>query len=143
MGIFDQAPAGAQPFDGAVLTDPFDELLVDTIAVLRKSQYVPGAGDAYGLPDQAFETVLASWPARISTNKGGQEYKQGKESAKNTFLVFMRSPTLPSPETTLNTHHWLQFTDEQGVAHTLNIISVNDPSFIGHHLECKCEEYLP
>jgi len=145
MGIFDQTPANAKPFDGVVLTDPFDELLVDTVDILRKQQYVPGSGDGYGLPDQTFETVLSGWPARVSTSKGGQEYKTGKESAKNTFLVFMRSPALSqaAPDNVLNTHHWLRFTDEQGATHTLNIVAVNDPSFIGHHLECKCEEYLP
>lgn len=143
MGTFDQAPANAQPFGGGSITDPFDELLVDSISVMRKAIYTPGSGDENGLPAQTFVTVLASWPARVSTNKGGQEYKQGKESAKNTFVVFMRPPVLPSPETTLNTHHWLQFTDEQGGAHVLNIVSVNDPSFIGHHLEARCEEYLP
>jgi head-tail adaptor len=145
VGSFDQAPANAQPFDGPSLTDPFDTLLLDDIAILRKTQYVPGEGDAYGLPDQTFETVLASWPARVSTNKGGQEYKSGKETAKNTFLVFMRPPSLsqPSPDNVLNTHHWLSFVDEQGATHLLNITAVNDPSFLGHHLECKCEEYLP
>lgn len=145
MGTFDQAPANAKPFDGTILTDPFDTLLTDTVNVLRKVQYVPGQGDAYGIPDQSFVTVLSSWPARVSTQKGGQEYKQGKESAKNTFLVFMRPPVLtqPAPDNVLNTHHWLAFTDEQGATHVLNITAVNDPSFLGHHLECKCEEYLP
>jgi head-tail adaptor len=132
-------------FASAGLIDPFDSLLIQSVAVLEKETYVPGEGDGYGQPDQTFTTKIASWPARVSTNKGGQEYKQGKESAKNTFLVFMRPPSQDDSHApfTLSTHHWLQFTDVTGTVHTLNITGVNDPSFLGHHLEAKCEEYLP
>lgn len=132
-------------FAGAGLTDPFDSLCIHDLAILQKATYTPGGGDGDGQPPQDFVTVIAHWPGRVSTQKGGQEYKQGKESAKNTFLTFMRPPRQADDHSPfdLNTHHWIRFTDEGGTQHTLNITGVNDPSFLGHHLEAKCEEYLP
>lgn len=132
-------------FNNPTLTDPFDSLMNSSAAVLLKATYTPGGGDGDGQPDQTFVTVIAAWPCRVSTTRGGTEYKQGKESAKNTFNIFMRPPTQADDHTsfTLNTHHWIRVTDERGAQQLFNVVAVNDPSFLGHHLEVKVEQYLP
>lgn len=132
-------------FNQAGLVDPIDSMLLQTAAILEKKDYSQPGADAYGQPDQSFITVIASWPCRVSTKKGGVEYKQGKEFAKNTFTVFMRPPTTADDHTSfvLNTHHWLRVTDERGNQQLFNVLGVNDPSFLGHHLEVLVEQVLP
>jgi head-tail adaptor len=132
-------------FNNVGLTDPFDALLISTAAILEKVTYTPGGGDAYGQPSQSFTTKLSSWPCRVSTKKGGIEYKEGKEFAKNTFRIFMRPPLKDDGNNafTLGTHHWIQVTDERGAAQLFNVLGVNDPSFLGHHLEVEVEQVLP
>jgi len=127
------------------MTDVFDTLMISSTAILEKKTYGSGSDDGYGQPPQDFITKIAAWPCRVSTKRGGVEYKQGKEFAKNTFTVFMRPPTTAddSSSFTLNTHHWLRVTDERGNQQLFNVLGVNDPSFLGHHLEVMVEQVLP
>ena len=143
MGTFDQAPTNSVPFDGSTVPDPFDGLLVSTCKILEKVQYGSVSDDAYGLPPQGFNTLVASWPCRRSIKRGGKEYHEGKEFATNTFIFFMRPPTQTDSQVAFNltTHHWLQLNDDLDPDDNnydtalYNIVAVDDPSNSGHHLE--------
>ncbi len=122
------------------MPDVFDTLLINTCDILEKERFDGGNVDDYGQPSQSFRTKLTAWPCRQSTKKGGVEYKQGKESAKNTFNIYMRPPTQDDSALpfTLDTHHWLRIGTDY-----FNIQGVNDPSRKGHHLEVQVEQVLP
>lgn len=121
------------------MPDIFDTLLNSLCDILQKQQFDQGS-DAYGQPAQDYRTKITAWPCRVSTMHGGQEYKIGKELAKNMFKVFMRPPTQDDSGVpfTLTTHHWLKVGSNY-----LNVIAVNDPSLLGHHLEVMCEQVIP
>lgn len=124
-------------------------MLIDQCDVLVKQSYGTAADDAYGQPPQQFITKISAMACRVSTMKGGSEYKTGKEYAKNSFRVFMLPPSqddsgLPF---SMDTHAWLKIVSANGRTLAtpiyLNIISVNDPSFLGHHLECVGDVVQP
>lgn len=127
----------------------FDQLLTDLCDVLAKATYGTGADDVYGQPAQNYKTQLTAWPCRVTTMTGGREFMVGKEFTKNTFKVFMRLPeeTDSGVPFQMNPHNWLLITTANGVAlakpYYLNITAVNDPSLLGHHLECIAEEVIP
>jgi len=131
------------------MTDVFDDMMNGACDVLKKYDYGTGHDDAFGQPDQTFITIISSWPCRVSTMKGGQDYKAIKEYAKNSFRVFMRPITITDSgvPVELSTHNWLKVTKVNGVTLALpkffNIIGVNDPSLLGHHLEVLVEEVIP
>ena len=130
------------------MADVFDNLLIDSCDILKKVSYDAG-GDAYGQPAQDFITIVAAWPCRVTTMAGGHEYKAGKELAKNTFRVFMRPPdeTDSGVPFELGTHHWIKVITSNGVTRStpmyLNVLAVNDPSLLGHHLELIGEQVIP
>lgn len=121
----------------ATAPDVFDGLMNSTCSVMVKG--VSGA-EGYNQPSQTLSPVsgLENVPCRFSTLKGGKEYKSGKEYSINTFRVFMRPQTPP-----VTTHNWLVVTTQSGHTYTLNILSVDDPSGMGHHIELYCELVNP
>lgn len=131
------------------MTDVFDNLLTDECDILKKAQYGTGSDDEFGQPDQSFITIVSAQACRVSTMSSGKEYKTGKESAKNSFKVFMR----PVDETDsgvpmeVDTHNWLKITKKNGVALAspfyLNITAANNPSLLDHHLELIGEQVIP
>jgi head-tail adaptor len=121
----------------ASIVDVFDSLMNSTCTILQKGT---GASEGYNQPSQQLTPVsgLANIPCRLSISRGGKEYKSDKEFSINHFRVFLRPQTQA-----ITAHHWLQLTDQNGNTYALNILSVNDPSGMGHHLELECEQYLP
>lgn len=132
------------------MTDVFDSLCQALCDIIEKPAPGEGVDDAFGQPSQRFKTKITSWNCRVSTVKGGDEYKIGKEFSKNAFKVFMRPPTeddsgLPFEVTP---HHWLKIkTNANGVTLAnpfyVNVLGVNNPSFLDHHLELSVEVVTP
>jgi hypothetical protein len=125
----------------------FDTLMNATCNIYQKGQ---GSANAYNQPSQTLQKVLTAWPCRLSMQGmgggRGNKYMKGKEYAVRTYLLFMRPPTKDDTQTpfTLNEHYWaIVTTPGDGVGLKLNIQSVQDPSGLGHHLECICEMVLP
>lgn len=122
------------------MPDDFDLLMISACNILEKVSYGSGADDVYGQPPQELRTKITAWPCRVSTMKGGREWKIGKEFSKNTFTVFMRPPTQDDSGVpfSLTPHNWIRV----GTA-LFNILGVNDPSLLGHHLEVAVEQVIP
>ena len=143
MGTFDQTPANANPLD-AVYTDAvFDDLLLHTCDVLEKGQSAPDSRS--GQPTATLTKLVTAVACRLTTLKGGgREWEAKEKYALNDFIVFMR-PVLTDDNNTafqLSPRHWLRvYTPE--ATYTINLKSVNDPSGLGHHLECRGEQIIP
>lgn len=112
------------------MTDAFDNLMINTCSILAKGQ--SGSVDDSGHEVQTLTSVLDDVPCRLSTLGGG-----GREDAKqarygiNRFKVYMRPPVIPSPTgPDLTIHHWIQISGKQ-----YNVLNVDDPSNLHHHLE--------
>jgi len=123
------------------MPDDFDLLLISVCDILEKVQYGSGGDDVYGQPPQDLRTKISAWPCRVSTvTTLGREWKIGKEFSKNTFTVFMRPPTEDDSGVpfSLTPHNWIQVGPQ-----LFNILGVNDPSLLGHHLEISVEQVIP
>lgn len=139
---YGQGAFGSMPFGGAVANsivstdiDTFDEMMISTCAILGKDTTL--AVNKYGQPSQVLSTLLTTWPCRLSTRpSGGKEFKAVKQTGKNYFVVFMRLPMFTGSPLTI--HHWLEI---DGVRY--NILNINDPSNMHHHLEVEVEQVIP
>lgn len=127
--------------------DPFDAAMNATCNIYQKGQ---GSANAYNQPSQTLVKVLSNWPCRKSQmgmgGGRGHKYMKGKEYAVNMYVLFMRPPTKDDNHNpfTLNEHYWaIVTTPGDGQQLKLNIQSVQDPSGIGHHLECLAEMVIP
>lgn len=125
----------------------FDALMNSVCSVLVPVGLDPTGSephDAYGQPLQPFDSPCTGVPCRLSTGGGGHEWQSNKSYASNTFKVFLRPITKDDAgnDFSLSAKHWLQVTDQNGNVYQLNIKSVNDPSLLGHHLECEAEQII-
>lgn len=122
------------------MPDIFDTLLNSTLDVQEKGH---AATDAYNQQSQVLVTVRTGVACRISRKGFGKEATQEKLFATNTFVVFAR-PVTTRDDTTplvLNEHHWLVLHPFDGSATILgNIIAINNPSELGHHIEILVKE---
>ncbi len=117
------------------MPDIFDTLLNSTMDVLEKGH---AASDIYNQQSQAFQTIRTGVACRISRKGFGKEETQEKLFATNSFVVFSR-PVTTKDDTTplvLTEHHWLLLHPADGSGDVLgNIIAINNPSQLGHHIE--------
>jgi hypothetical protein len=128
--------------------NPFDDVMNSTCTIYKKGT---GSANSYNQPNQTLQAVLSNWPCRLSQmgmgGGRGNKYMKGKEYAVRMYLLFMRPPTQDDNNNipfTLNEHYWaIVTTPGDGPELKLNIHSVQDPSGIGHHLECICEMVIP
>lgn len=133
MPAFD-AQAFGSGFDGSgsgltfLLADRFDSLLISLCSILIKGN---GPVDAYNVESQTLSTVATDVRCRVSMLTG-REWKQGKKVSVNTKKIFMR------PFTGLTPHHLIQVEDV-----VYDIIDIENPSLLDHHLEILVEEVKP
>lgn len=122
------------------MPDIFDTLLNSTMDVQEKGH---AASDIYNQQSQILQTICTAVACRISRNGFGKEQTQEKLFATNTFVVFAR-PVLTKDDTTpfvLTEHHWLLLHPADGSSDILgNIIAINNPSALGHHIEMLVKE---
>lgn len=110
----------------AAFVDPFDSLLISDCDV-----FAPPSADSSG--QKIFDpsnpgSALATVKARVSTIGKGREFKSDKKTAIANNKIFMR------PYAGLTEKHALRV---DGVFY--DIISIDDPSGLGHHFECYVE----
>lgn len=117
------------------MSDPFDGLLNSIMDVLEKGV---GVGDDYGQPSEDMVVVQSNIKCRLSTQKGGREFEKDKRYAENDYNVYLR----PIADFNLSATHWLRVYTESGKIVLLNLKAVNDPSGLGHHLECQGTEIV-
>lgn len=138
------------------MTDPFDAMLISSATVLVRD--IADTADAYGTSDPTFSnatpgsgsgfggTTLNSVnpaPCRVALGKGKvKEFKSDKKVAVNYREVFMR-PWYDSTGKLIGPHHWLQISGVDGTSILYQIIQVDNPSGLNHHLEVWCEIYQP
>lgn len=113
--------------------DPFDALMISRCTVLKKGV---GAVDAYGLESQSLtdptNIVESNVPCRISRG-GGSEAKSGKQASVGRSTIYMRPRAYPLTE-----HHWILLNGAY-----YNILDVQNPSGMNHHLELPVELVKP
>lgn len=143
MGSFDQAPQNPNPLDATYTDSVFDDLLLHTCDVLEKGQSAPDARS--GQPTATLTKLVTGLACRLTTLKGGgREWEAKQKYALNDFMIFLR-PVLKDDNNAsfaLSPRHWLRvYTPE--ATYLVNLKSVNDPSGLGHHLECRGEQIVP
>jgi hypothetical protein len=115
------------------MTEAFDLELNKTADVLMR----PSGGDTYGAQSNNLVKVGTAVPCRVSLGKGRpHEAKTPLKSAKNYREVFMR-PFVDANGNALSHKNWLQI---EGLFY--DILQVDDPGGLGHHLEVWCELIL-
>lgn len=115
------------------MSDVFDTLLNRTAQVLKRGV---GAGNAYGISPQTFIPVGAPIPVAVWA-QSGQEKLDGKKMALRTSTVFLR-PWLDPDNNPLTEHHWFLIDGEY-----YNIIFIDNPMKLDHHLEATCRIIKP
>lgn len=113
--------------------DPFDALMISRCTVLKKGI---GAVDAYGIESQSLtdpaNIVESNVPCRISSGSG-REAKSGKQASVGSRKIYMRPRSYALTE-----HHWILLA---GIYY--NILDVENPSGMNHHLELSVEVVRP
>lgn len=111
----------------------FDELLISTATVLRRAAAVQGVN--YGQRTSALPTTVASGvPVRLSTTKGGREFKYDKKVVVSELKVFLNVPN----SWTLDVKDWFLIDGNK-----YNILFIDNPSNMNHHLEAWVEILEP
>lgn len=151
--------------DGA---DPFDAELVTTLDVMTRDT---ASGDERGISDPAFTIVATGIPCRVAEGKAAQKGKEAR--SKTTVAVAYREVYMrpwfldPAPNgsfvpytvvsgVTYNTqalthNHWLLIpsstarnsNNEPIPGDQYDIIDIDNPGLLNHHLEVFCEIVLP
>ena len=134
------------------MQDAFDAQLNQTCNIMVRNQ---GAGNSYGVSSPNFVTIATGVLCRVALGRGrAKEWKEQKKIAKNYRIVYMRpwyADQAPDGSflrnhvvggTTYNTQplthdHWLQF-----IGQNYDIMQVENPGEVDHHLEVYCELVL-
>lgn len=143
MGTFDQAPTKVNALDAAFSDTLFDRMMNSTCDVYEKGQV---SDDDSGQPNPDLTKLVTAWPCRLSILRGaGKEWETGKKYAENDYIVFMRPITVNDANAAfqLSPRHWLRVYNQDGTVTLVNLKAVNDPSGMGHHLECRGTEIVP
>lgn len=112
--------------------DPFDALLISTATIKRRAAAVSTAN--YGQPTSALPTEVATG-VKCRVSKGtSTSWKYDKKVDQADVKIYMRVPTA----WTLNEKDYIVV---NGV--TYNVLGIDDPSLLGHHLEIECETLVP
>lgn len=125
------------------MSDIFDTLLNSTMDVLEKGH---ATDDIYRQQSQAFKTVITAVPCRISRKGFGKEETREKLFATNSLVVFARPVVLDDAANAfvLTEAHWLLLHPADGSPDMqVNIIAINDPSALGHHIEMLVKQVKP
>lgn len=130
----------------AVVTDPFDKLMISTCSILSRAA---GSADSYGQTPRTLETLEAEVPCRVS-RLDGEEQKGRLEFSTNRRKIYMRpwaffegegiSPRSAAEAVgslELNPSMWIQVGSIK-----YDIIHVANPSLMYHHFEVLVEQVM-
>jgi hypothetical protein len=149
-------------------SDPFDAELVTTLDVMTRDT---ASGDERGISDPAFTIIATGIPCRVAEGKATQKGKEVR--TKTTVAIAYREVYLrpwfldPAPNgsfvpyavvngITYNTqplthNHWLLIpsstarnsNNEPIPGEQYDIVNIDNPGLMNHHLEVACEVVLP
>lgn len=134
--------------------DVFDVAMNSKCSIWKKG--ASGINDGYGQESQIFTLLAQDIPCFIKPLTG-KELDSEAAYGVAQYLIFMRPQLVDDPPVPLNIHHWLQVnktTDSAGNEVLLidppnntqtmyDLTNINDPSFIGHHLEISAKLIEP
>lgn len=149
--------------------DVFDVAMNSKCSLWKKG--ASGVNDGYGQQSQIFtllsmqqkdgngdlQTVDAQDIPCFIKPLTGKELDSEAAYGVAQFLIFMRPVLVDDPPVPLNIHHWLQInktTDSAGnevplidppdnTAPMYDLTNINDPGYIGHHLEISAKLIEP
>jgi len=113
------------------LTDLFDKAMISVGTIYRRAPQAQGTN--YGQPGSTEPVVVeTNVPCRVALAGGDREIKYDKKLGISYHKIFMR------PRADMKIKDWIVVDGD-----TYNIISIENPSNLNHHWECKAELQIP